>query len=122
LPLAGARAGAARARDRTTDRPATSTRRTNPRRARRRPGLARQTTTPENPRPASTPTLARRTHQRLAESTPPDRHPPRPQTRQLPRLHPARDDPHPPTLVLRSLPDPFSTQELPVRSEARKSG
>ena len=60
---------------------------------------------PQDPRPARPSPLARRTHQRLAQSSPPDRHPPRPQTRQLPRLPPARDDPHPREIILRQAPD-----------------
>ncbi len=49
-----------------------------------------------------------RTHQRLAESETTDRHPPRPQPRHLPRLPPARDDPHPHQVILRSAPVPIT--------------
>src|SRR5262249_8872564 len=110
LPLGRARAGAARARDRTEDQPAAPPRRADPGRHTDARGLARQTPPPQNPRPARPPPLADRTHQRLDQSETPRRNPPRPQTRQLPRLHPARDDPRPPTLVLRSLPDPSRTR------------
>src|SRR5207247_5303824 len=92
--------------DRTADQPAPPPRRTNPARATNPTGLARQETTAQNPRPPSTPPLARRTHQRLAESKTTDRHPTRPQSRQLPRLPPTRHDPHPHQVILRSAPDP----------------
>src|SRR5262249_56468936 len=77
-------------------------------------GRARQPPPPKTPRPARPPPLADRTHQRLDQSETPRRNPPRPQTRQLPRLHPARDDPRPPTLVLRSLPDPSGQTPVSV--------
>src|SRR5206468_2333248 len=65
-----------------------------PARRRARSGAAK--TTALHTRPASTRTLADRTHQRLAESTPPHRNPPRPQARELPSLPPPRHDCHPP--------------------------
>jgi hypothetical protein len=60
--------------------------------------------------PPSPPPLADRTHQRLAQSQTPDRHPPRPQTRHLPRLPPTRDDPDPRPIILRPAPDTDSSQ------------
>src|SRR5438445_11672456 len=42
----------------------------------------------------------------ISESKTPPRLPPRPQSRQLPRLPPPRHDPHPREVILRSVPDP----------------
>src|SRR5207253_9500340 len=86
---------------------------TPPRRANRRRnanprGLAWQEAATQNRRPASTPPLPRRTHQRLVESETTDRDPPRPKSRQLPRLPPPRHAPHPREVILRPTPDPIS--------------
>jgi hypothetical protein len=105
LCLQGNRPRPTRTQDRTSHQQTPPARRADPTRNTDTRSLARQETPPQNPRPPSTPPLARRTHQRLAESTTADRHPTRPQPRQLPRLPPPRNDPHPHEVILRSAPD-----------------
>src|SRR5918996_5001420 len=102
----GARAGARPAPDPLLRQPAAHAGRSDPGRPAHARGLARQETAPEDTRSAGSPPLARRAHQRLAESAAPDRHPPRPQTRELPRLSRARHDRHPHPIILRHAPDP----------------
>src|SRR6266545_1045879 len=118
LRLPGDRAGPARARDRTADQQTTQKGGADPGRHTRPRSLARQKTTAQNTRPASASALAGRTHQRLAESETTDRHPPRPQPRHLPRLPPARDDPHPHQVILRSAPDPGCGESVTIDRQA----
>ena len=75
-------------------------------------GLARQETPTQDTRPPGPTPLADRTHQRVAESETPDRYPPRPQSRQLPRLPPPRHDHHPHQATLRSAPDTTRCPEV----------
>src|ERR671918_1271102 len=106
LCLARARAGARPAPDPLLHQPAAHAGGADSGRPAHARGLARQETAPEDTRSAGSPPLARRAHQRLAESAAPDRHPPRPQTRELPRLSRARHDRHPHPIIFRHAPDP----------------
>src|SRR5207253_1251951 len=112
LRLTCARAGAGRAPDPLLHQPAAQAFRADPARAADLRGLAGEEAAAEDARPQGPPPLAGRAHERLAESTPPDRHPSRPQSRELPRLPRAGDDRHPRAVVLRSVPVPTTVASL----------
>jgi hypothetical protein len=107
--------------DRAADLKAAPPWRADPRRHADAGGLARQEATPDDARPACRPPLADRAHERLAESDAADRHPPRPQGRQLPRLPPAGDDRRPDEVVLRQAPTPIEIASERARTPSTSS-